>query len=184
VLALAQGIDLLSKYDRLPILADALEEAGCDSSEILDHCRTCDHTSYGCWVIDLVFERAVAKPAPQLDPLLTAMLQAVERRSVVTWSTDPTRNRSEMAPLFRSAFLLIALAAGVVWGMGWLPRGSAGASNPDHDSVPTTIPGLTHLWPTLEYEEAFRKFHQNHGDGTRLSATLPSSRPPTTSVTP
>jgi hypothetical protein len=42
-------------YDDLPILADALEEAGCRQDEILAHCRApgCHHVR-GCWVVDLI----------------------------------------------------------------------------------------------------------------------------------
>src|SRR5262249_41096285 len=36
---LAQAIDAENSFERLPILADALEEAGCDAAEILAHCR-------------------------------------------------------------------------------------------------------------------------------------------------
>jgi hypothetical protein len=39
--------------DRMPILADALEEAGCTDTEILSHCRGGAHTR-GCWLIDLL----------------------------------------------------------------------------------------------------------------------------------
>ena len=42
-------------FGAMPILADALQDAGCDSDEVLNHCR---HTSAphvrGCWVVDLV----------------------------------------------------------------------------------------------------------------------------------
>lgn len=41
-------------FDRLPILADALEEAGCDEAAILDHCRKPAAHVRGCWVIDLL----------------------------------------------------------------------------------------------------------------------------------
>lgn len=38
---------------RLPILADALEEAGCDVPDVLDHCREPDAVHVrGCWVVD------------------------------------------------------------------------------------------------------------------------------------
>jgi hypothetical protein len=40
-------------FDRLPILADALEEAGCDHAEILGHCRGPGDHVRGCWVVDL-----------------------------------------------------------------------------------------------------------------------------------
>jgi hypothetical protein len=37
------------------ILADALQDAGCDSDDILDHLRD-PHATHvrGCWVVDLV----------------------------------------------------------------------------------------------------------------------------------
>jgi hypothetical protein len=58
VLALATGIYTERAFDRLPILADALEEAGCDHSDILTHCRGPGPHSRGCWVVDLVLKKA------------------------------------------------------------------------------------------------------------------------------
>jgi hypothetical protein len=52
--ALAQSIYNDRAFDRLPILADALEEAGCTSPEILAHCRGPGPHVRGCWVVDLV----------------------------------------------------------------------------------------------------------------------------------
>jgi hypothetical protein len=40
--------------DRLAVLADALEEAGCDSADILAHLRGPGPHIRGCWVIDLL----------------------------------------------------------------------------------------------------------------------------------
>jgi hypothetical protein len=37
---------------RMGILADALEEAGCDNTDILDHCRQPGEHVRGCWVVD------------------------------------------------------------------------------------------------------------------------------------
>ncbi len=37
---------------RMGVLADALEEAGCNSGDILDHCRNGGHHFRGCWVVD------------------------------------------------------------------------------------------------------------------------------------
>jgi hypothetical protein len=53
VQALAQAIYDENAFDRLPILADALEEAGCTDPEILNHCRSegAAHVR-GCWVVD------------------------------------------------------------------------------------------------------------------------------------
>jgi hypothetical protein len=45
------------RFDLLPVLADALEEAGCSSAEILDHCRRPGAHVRGCWVVDQVLGR-------------------------------------------------------------------------------------------------------------------------------
>jgi hypothetical protein len=52
--ALAIGIYADRAFDRLPILADALEEAGCDQQDVLAHCRDAGEHVRGCWVVDLV----------------------------------------------------------------------------------------------------------------------------------
>jgi hypothetical protein len=57
VTALAQSIYDDRAFDRLPILADALEDAGCDNADILDHCRQPGEHVRGCWVVDLVLGR-------------------------------------------------------------------------------------------------------------------------------
>ena len=44
-------------FAAMPILADALEEAGCDSADILAHCREPGVHVRGCWVVDLVLGR-------------------------------------------------------------------------------------------------------------------------------
>ena len=42
-------------YSAMPILANALQEAGCESDRILNHCRGATNMhSRGCWVVDLV----------------------------------------------------------------------------------------------------------------------------------
>ena len=45
-------------FTRLPILADALEEAGCADPAVLGHCRGPGPHVRGCWVIDLVLGRS------------------------------------------------------------------------------------------------------------------------------
>jgi hypothetical protein len=46
-------------FSPMPILADALQDAGCDSDDILNHCRDPDATHVrGCWVVDLVLGKA------------------------------------------------------------------------------------------------------------------------------
>jgi hypothetical protein len=41
-------------FDRLPILADALEDAGCDDAELLTHCRSEGPHVRGCWAVGLI----------------------------------------------------------------------------------------------------------------------------------
>ena len=54
VTALARGIYEDRAFDRLPLLADALMDAGCDHADVLAHCRGDGPHVRGCWVVDLV----------------------------------------------------------------------------------------------------------------------------------
>jgi hypothetical protein len=54
---LAQGIDTERAYDRLTVLGDALEEAGCADEQILEHCRGPGPHTLGCWVVDALIGR-------------------------------------------------------------------------------------------------------------------------------
>jgi hypothetical protein len=58
VVALARGIYDDRAFDRLPILADALQDAGCDSDSVLSHCRDAGPHARGCWVVDLLLGKA------------------------------------------------------------------------------------------------------------------------------
>jgi hypothetical protein len=51
---IAQGVYHDRAFERLPILADALIDAGCDNEDILVHCRSEGPHVRGCWVIDLL----------------------------------------------------------------------------------------------------------------------------------
>ncbi|OAI39928.1 hypothetical protein AYO40_05280 [Planctomycetaceae bacterium SCGC AG-212-D15] len=52
--SLSQAIYDERAFDRLPILGDALEEAGCTNQKILSHCRNEGEHVRGCWVVDLL----------------------------------------------------------------------------------------------------------------------------------
>lgn len=54
VVALATGIYAERAFDRLPVLADALEDAGCADPQVLEHCRGAGLHVRGCWVVDMV----------------------------------------------------------------------------------------------------------------------------------
>jgi hypothetical protein len=58
VVKLAQDIYDQRDFDRLPILADALEEAGCTDADILTHCRGPGPHVRGCWPVDLALARS------------------------------------------------------------------------------------------------------------------------------
>jgi len=58
VVTLARTMYESREYSAMPILADAIQDAGCDNDDILNHCRdtTLSHVR-GCWVVDLVLDR-------------------------------------------------------------------------------------------------------------------------------
>jgi hypothetical protein len=56
--ALAKQMYDSGDFAAMPILADALQDAGCDSEDILSHCRSANQVHVrGCWVVDLVLDK-------------------------------------------------------------------------------------------------------------------------------
>ncbi len=55
---LAASIHAERRFGDLPVLADALEEAGCADEQLLRHCRDGGEHGLGCWVIDLLLGKA------------------------------------------------------------------------------------------------------------------------------
>ena len=77
VMELARAINKDRAFNRLPILADALEEAGCTNEGILAHCRGAGPHVRGCWLVDALLAKvpfpssgqaAAPKPASAGDP--------------------------------------------------------------------------------------------------------------------
>jgi hypothetical protein len=64
VVELAQLIEAGRAYDRLPVLADALLDAGCDDESLLDHCRSAGPHVPGCWAVELVLGRVWPSHGP------------------------------------------------------------------------------------------------------------------------
>jgi hypothetical protein len=54
--ALARQMYESRDFSRMPVLAEALEDAGCDDEQLLGHCRDHEPHVRGCWAVDLVLE--------------------------------------------------------------------------------------------------------------------------------
>ena len=57
VIRMAQAIYQDRAFDRLPVLADALLDAGCEDEELLAHCRSESPHALGCWAVDLILAK-------------------------------------------------------------------------------------------------------------------------------
>ena len=51
---LAQVIYDGRAFERMPVLAEVLENTGCENADILEHCRSQGPHVRGCWVLDLI----------------------------------------------------------------------------------------------------------------------------------
>jgi hypothetical protein len=58
VLALTSQMYDSRDFSPMPILADALQDAGCDNEDILNHCRQPSEHVRGCWVVDLILGKS------------------------------------------------------------------------------------------------------------------------------
>ena len=56
--ALASQMYESREFSAMPILADALQDAGCDNDDVLNHCRGLGPHVRGCWVVDLMLGKS------------------------------------------------------------------------------------------------------------------------------
>jgi hypothetical protein len=55
---MAEYIYASREFSAMPILADALQEAGCEDAQVLTHCRANRPHARGCWVLDAILGKA------------------------------------------------------------------------------------------------------------------------------
>jgi hypothetical protein len=58
VVALTRQMYDSGDFSAMPILADALQDAGCENADILGHCRGDGPHARGCWVVDLILGKS------------------------------------------------------------------------------------------------------------------------------
>jgi hypothetical protein len=61
VVALARGIHANSAFDGLPVLYDALLEAGSDHPLVMEHLQTCSDHAPSCWVTEMILDQAATR---------------------------------------------------------------------------------------------------------------------------
>jgi hypothetical protein len=64
VMSIAAALYDERDFDRMPILADALEDVGCTNTDILNHCRQPGVHARGCWVVDAILGKDRDPQAP------------------------------------------------------------------------------------------------------------------------
>jgi hypothetical protein len=55
---IAEAVYVSGDFAAVPILADAMEEAGCTDQAILDHCPQLGKHMRHCWVVDLLLGKS------------------------------------------------------------------------------------------------------------------------------
>jgi hypothetical protein len=57
VVTLARQMYESRDFSAMPILADALQDSGCNNEDILNHCRQPGEHCRGCWCVDLLLDK-------------------------------------------------------------------------------------------------------------------------------
>ena len=55
---IAEGIYQERAFNRMPVLADALLDAGCEDEALFQHCREPGSHVRGCWAVDLILGKS------------------------------------------------------------------------------------------------------------------------------
>lgn len=76
VQGILEGIRQDQAYDRLPILADALEEAGCTDDTLLRHCRECSAHYDSCWVL---WQCEAGLPLPVVESTIPLSVEQIQQ---------------------------------------------------------------------------------------------------------
>lgn len=151
VVALVRGIEVEAAFDRMPILADALEEAGCDLVPLLNHCRCGTTHAPGCWVLNLIQGREqpeLPPVAPQgIDPRMLQLLrQATEQRAAATWPVQlPVDPRVPVRLIVLCLLIGFAIIRVVV---------SLGQIADRNSTTPTSYPTRFESDPIIEHPSA------------------------------
>jgi hypothetical protein len=77
---LAQAIYDDRRFDAMPILHDALLDAGCDNPDLLDHCQSPGPHVRGCWVIDQILGKGSEEVADGVDACHDRLLGVYTRQ--------------------------------------------------------------------------------------------------------
>jgi hypothetical protein len=104
VVAIAKDIAAEGTFGAMPILADALQDAGCDNTLLLDHCRHGTGHTKGCWVLSQVLGTPLAS---ELVPTPSLPLNNLQ----VLWQPAEMMGDNEQAVSCTLGFLPIAILA-------------------------------------------------------------------------
>lgn len=58
LVSMAQRMYDSRDFTDMPVLADAIEKAGCQDQDILGHCRSGGEHVRGCWVVDAILNKS------------------------------------------------------------------------------------------------------------------------------
>jgi hypothetical protein len=123
---LARGVVADEAFDRLPVLADALEEAGCDDPLVLRHCRECRQHTAHCWVLSDVLDRPVVlEPAPMPEWRVRQEVQRVTGRPLAE-SRRVFRGEEGTPRDYSLAWKLVPVLVALAFGMGLIQLPSCG----------------------------------------------------------